>query len=331
MDTFQSDERAAQLAFEASRWLSRLEDSTDEDRMEFAQWLQRDPAHVREFMQIAALDEELHRFDPRKKIDVEALIAEATAVSSRAASPRRYDHRFWALAAGLVGFALMIQIAIFAAMPTYETQLSERQLVRLRDGSTIHLNTNTRVRVSFAYGRRSIELDRGEALFNVARDPDHPFVVRTPLASAVAVGTSFDVRRDEDWTRVTVLEGQVLVNGREILHAGDAATASGTMIEVQRLGVTKARKRTAWTQGKLELFGETLREAVDEMNRYNDVRIEISDPELARSPVTGTFDVEDPKAFAAAVTLSFNAVAEETAAGRTIEIRRKTREDHNPR
>jgi transmembrane sensor len=327
MDTFQNDQRAAQLAFEASLWMSRLEDGTDESREEFAAWLGRDPAHVREFMQTAALDDELHRFDPRKKIDVEALIAQATALSGRTVSPRRHDHRFWALAAGLLGFVLAIQLAIFAAVPTYETQIGERQLVRLRDGSTIHLNTNTRVRVSFAYGRRSIELERGEALFSVAKDPEHPFVVRTALASAIAVGTAFGVRREAGWTRVTVLEGRVLVNGREVLNAGDAATASGTAIDVQRPGVTKARKRTAWTQGKLELFGEALQEAVDEMNRYNDIRIELSDPQLARRPVSGTFEVEDPKAFAAAVALSFNAVAEETVADRSgrrvIEIKRK--------
>ncbi len=331
MDTFQNDERSAHLAAETSRWMSRLEGGTDEDRAQFAAWLARNPAHLREYMQMAALDEELHRFDPLKKIDVEALMAQATA------RPVRRDRRFWALAAGLIGFVLVIQLAILAAMPTYETHVGERQLVRLRDGSTIHLNTNTRVRVSFAYGRRTIELAHGEALFDVASDPRHPFVVHTALGSAVAVGTSFGVRREADWMRVTVLEGRVRVSDNQDpmvdraavdLVAGEEATVPGAAgaFDMHKPGLNKARKRLAWTQGQLEFFGETLQEAVDEMNRYGTVQIRISDPALARKQVSGTFEVDNPKGFATAVARTFNAVIDEVESRSgdiVIEIKRK--------
>lgn len=331
MDTSQTDERSAQLAAEASRWMSRLEDGTEEDRTQFAAWLARNPAHTREYMHIAALDEELHRFDPRKKIDVDTLIAQTAPRSAR-------DRRFWALAAGLIGFVLGIQLAILAAMPTYETRVGERQLVRLRDGSTIHLNTDTRVRVSFAYGRRSIELDHGEALFDVAHDPHHPFVVHTALATAVAVGTSFGVRREAEWMRVTVLEGRVRVSDKQDpitdraavdLIAGEEATVPGiaaVAIDTNRPGLNKARKRLAWTQGQLELFGETLQEAVDEMNRYGTVQIRIGDLTLARKQVSGTFEVDNPKGFATAVARTFDAAIDEVESRSgeiVIEMKRK--------
>ena len=76
----------------------------------------------------------------------------------------------------------------------YATQVGEQRLVVLDDGSRMTLNTNTRVHVSLGSKQRSVEVQQGEALFEVAKDPQRPFVVHAGGSEVVAVGTVFAVR-----------------------------------------------------------------------------------------------------------------------------------------
>ena len=81
----------------------------------------------------------------------------------------------------------------------------------MQDGSVVFLNTNSKVRVSWLPAERHIELVRGEARFQVAKDASRPFTVATTAAAVRALGTVFNVRAEPPGTQVAVLEGQVEV------------------------------------------------------------------------------------------------------------------------
>jgi transmembrane sensor len=83
--------------------------------------------------------------------------------------------------------------------------------VRLEDGSTVDLNSQSKVRVRFGENRRSVELLEGQALFRVTKDTSRPFIVATDNTHVRAVGTQFDVYRKPSGTVVTVIEGRVAV------------------------------------------------------------------------------------------------------------------------
>ena len=91
------------------------------------------------------------------------------------------------------------------------TELGEQRNLTLSDGTRVALNTATKIRVRYDNAARRVELERGEALFEVAKVPARPFVVIAGGRRVTAVGTSFVVRRDNEEVAVTLLEGKVTV------------------------------------------------------------------------------------------------------------------------
>src|SRR5690606_29474815 len=96
------------------------------------------------------------------------------------ASPRRGLPLRAALAASL----LLAVAAGFIAyqwtdkQDTYRTAIGDIKSLRLADGSQVTLNTDSTLHVAITAAERRIELDHGEAFFDVAQDPARPFVVR---------------------------------------------------------------------------------------------------------------------------------------------------------
>jgi transmembrane sensor len=113
----------------------------------------------------------------------------------------------------------------------YTTVIGEQRSVRLEDGSTVDLNSLSKVRVRFSEHRRDVELLEGQALFHVAKDAWRPFVVAIGNTQVRAVGTQFDVYRKNSGTVVTVLEGRVAV--RSDLQPASALAAPGRSAKLE--------------------------------------------------------------------------------------------------
>ena len=97
----------------------------------------------------------------------------------------------------------------------YTTPIGGIASVPLQDGSNITLNTATEVHVALTGRERDIDLERGEAFFQVAKDAKRPFVVNAGRKRVIAVGTQFSVLRDGDDIRVIVSEGTVRIEDRD--------------------------------------------------------------------------------------------------------------------
>jgi len=326
-DSFNPD-LTGPLSEQAAHWWVTLrgEDCTQADRREFAEWVAQAPDRVEAYIRVASA---MHAMTqpgiPWPETSAEELIREARAISNveRLSSleeqrPPRSTLR--PMVPWLSGMAALLVIAatVFLLMEPsqrYRTGIGEQLSVRLSDGSVMKLNTTTDVEVSYESNRRSVRLISGDALFQVAHDPDRPFDVAAGHVQIRAVGTEFNVNRRDARTTITVLEGRVLVSEPDTDEEAPDDASFGvegkvpvTLAVADRLvmidsGTTSLGRVndpavvTAWTERRLVFENRPLGEVAEEFNRYNLDQIRIEDQELRQQQVTGMFQADDPRSF----------------------------------
>jgi transmembrane sensor len=225
--------------------------------------------------------------------------------------------------AGLVGLGTWLSRASLQEASggiQYVSNRGELKEVKLADGSAMTLNTQTQVRVQYTRERRDIHLIQGEALFTVAHDPRRPFTVAVGEWTAVAVGTAFSVHRlDGATTNVTVTEGVVEMRRADrrgtdgwprLTRNQEAILDADSTVKVLQASDSDIGKRLAWRNHLVVFTGESLQQALMEMNRYSPRRIVVEDPELAARQIVGVFSTLDTQAFVSGieVTLGVQAV-----------------------
>ncbi|MBL8267501.1 FecR family protein [Steroidobacter sp.] len=311
LNTYQADDK--RIALQAAEWLMRLRDGDPRDKAAFSAWLLESRRHVRNFLLLAAMEQELGRVDPQRRHDVDALIAEAQAspvphpATSRLPTleqkrPNQRRLRTWWMAVGSIAAAVVVAVTLTLQLRTpadeYSTTTGEQRTVKLPDGSLVHLNTRTRLALKFSASERDIQLIDGEALFIVQHDADRPFRVITDTAVARAVGTQFNVYKHEGSTTVSVVEGRVQVSSSDTantpLGAGEAATAyrDGS---VKKESVADPAAAIAWRERRLAFQDDPLATIVAEFNRYNTLQITLEGAELQRRTFTGVLDADKPE------------------------------------
>ncbi len=217
-----------------------------------------------------------------------------------------------ALAAALVG-----GIGLWGARPQrLDTRLGEIRRVPLADGSLVAINTKTALEVAMKPRSRRVVLKEGEAWFQVAKDPQRPFVVAAGPVRVRAVGTAFSVRRGDgagSGVDVMVTEGVVeaWVEGdsapRRRLSAGSRIVLASAVSPTVAESPSEIERSLAWRNGEIALDGESLEQAARLFNRYNSRQIVIDDPELAQERFVGLFQTNEPESFAAAVAATLGA------------------------
>ena len=167
---------------------------------------------------------------------------------------------------------------------------------------------------------REVTLLKGEAMFEVAKDPARPFRVLSGSVILEAIGTRFNVYRRENTTMVTVEEGRVSVTTNEddrtafdlpaqrldgmneqhvtmlVLKAGEEARAfnDGSLVQIKEPDFEKS---IAWRERRLVFRSDSLETVAEEFNRYNRRRIDIQVQPQDSRDITGTFDADDPESF----------------------------------
>jgi transmembrane sensor len=341
------------IVAEASAWFVEFREGhvPSQTRARFVEWLRRSPEHIQAYLEVSAAWSELPTRDPEGRFDVAALVARAHASRDENVvplgapargedTPAAGDNGFWRARAGLSAAAALASLAVALGAwqwwhaGAYATGVGEQRTVRLSDGSTVELNALSRIQVRLSRDRRDIELNEGQALFHVAKDPTRPFIVRTGDTDVRAVGTEFDVYRKLSGTTVTVLEGEVAVLPTDGQHlgtanrnvpdtvppAGDASPgratppeplgtpaaaaillSAGEQITVTAHQVSKPKKTdtaaaTAWTEQRLIFEATPLGDVAAEFNRYNAKKLVIGDAALGSLGISGVYSSADPAA-----------------------------------
>lgn len=181
--------------------------------------------------------------------------------------------------------------------------IGSRTVVLLSDGSTVHLNYGSKLKYPqvFTGNTRGIILS-GEAYFEVAHNPDKPFIVKTGKLNVKALGTVFNVfaYADNNYIETTLVEGKVQLE--RVLSDGSAKSL-GLMLPNQHANYNtqtgkvtnsegKVDKYIAWKDGKHIFENEPITSVAKKLDRMFNVEIEVAE-EIKDITYTVTF-VDEP-------------------------------------
>jgi transmembrane sensor len=224
------------------------------------------------------------------------------------------------VAAAVLALGMFVGGALYLGLRLpkyYETDIGERRMVALPDGSRISMDSDTKVRVMYYKTARAITLDRGRSRFEVAHDPNRPFTVTAGPETVIAVGTSFDVERLQSTVLITLIQGRVVVKNAPPALRGatsgnpepSVSLKAGEQLVVARnvkpaIVAADMQVAMAWEAGHLVFRDEPLGDAVVRVNRYTG-RPVVVDPSITAIRISGVFKAGDVGSFVSAVTSYF--------------------------
>lgn len=297
---------------DAEQWFVRRQARGGEADAAFLAWHARSPENAAAWQRTVHAWERLGTVLANEQFTelVSAALQPAPAAKWRA-SPGAGAGRAWTPLLPRLGVALALLVAVSLGVawrvsrPAVWTTADAVQEVSLADGTRVHLDRDSRMRVLLRARTREVQLDRGRALFEVAPDAKRPFSVTAGPATVVATGTSFQVDRAGGELSVALLSGEVLVSV-------DAATEPWRLEPGARIRWLAARGQweasdidprhiSAWTRGFLEFDRTPLAEAIREVNRHGSAEILLAEPALGELLVSGTFRSGEARRFAEAL------------------------------
>lgn len=272
---------------------------TEQDEAELQAWLDQSVAHRVSFLRLNSSWRRTERLvalrAPDKGPDVPNDPSRGTQYLKIAA--------VFGVFLGLGGF-----LAVYLTTPqseTYSTPVGGREILTLKDGSRIELNTNTSVRVALSGKERAITVEKGEVYFEVHHDASRPFTVTAQGHRVVDLGTQFSLRVDKKDVKVALFEGRVrfdpyaqIDTKPEILMPGEVLVASADRVSVKKEPLQDLLASLAWRNGMLEFHNTTLAAAAAEFNRYNQTKIVLDDPKAGAETINGMLPINDLAEFA---------------------------------
>lgn len=268
------------------------------EQEEFSKWLASDEEHARAWRQLGMLDQ---RFS----------MASGPARAALLQSRHGIRQRVRKLGRGLASIVLVCGLALFAGeryvpihywLADQRTATGEQRMLKLEDGTRVNLNTHSAIDVRFDETRRLIVLQAGEILIETGHNDSRPFYVQTRDGSLRALGTRFIVKREDDATRLSVLQSAVAAQP-EALHQEQVFKAGQQVLMRSDglgplLAVTPATD--AWTRGMLVVDNARLGDVIEELARYRTGYLGV-DNNVADLRITGSFPLHD-------TTLALNAL-----------------------
>jgi transmembrane sensor len=282
----------------AADWWVRLRapDATDDTVDQWVTWTQQDARHLETFERINELASRLGSLD---RVSRQGLIkAFGRPAPKRAWFPLSAAASLAALAlAGAIYFGWM-RFETGIATQVYNSAIAQNRDITLPDGTQVALGAASTMTTRFGKAQRRIELQSGEAFFQVVHDSSRPFVVAAGNISVRDIGTAFDVRRTGDRVTIAVTQGRVEISdlnqkpgetqrGALEVTAGqlvsyDPATSSMTV------GSIAPEQATAWRNDRLEFIDEPLSVVIANVNRYSAQSLHLANADLAKLSYTGS-------------------------------------------
>ncbi len=181
----------------------------------------------------------------------------------------------------------------------------KKSMIMLSDGTKVWLNAGSQLVYPSVFLRNKREVVLvGEAYFDVAKNQDKPFFVRTAELNVRVLGTKFDVSAypEDDFVSTTLEEGSV---GLEIKGKGLLAEDKQILLTPnQKISLNKATRETtvrvvdvsmytSWKEGILKSESEDLIRLIKKIERYYNIEISLKDPLVAGYKISGKLDLEN--------------------------------------
>ncbi|MEI2301740.1 FecR family protein [Ensifer sp. MJa1] len=238
-----------------------------------------------------------------------------------------------AYAAGAAALALAACLLMFVSLPSlllwwqadHVTETAQSTTVTLEDGTVIQMGGDSAIATEISASARTVRLLKGEAFFDVARDPSRPFVVDAGGVAVQVLGTAFDVQLAQSETTVELAHGIVAISYSGKGHEENFELSPGEMATVVHATGAVTRNQIAqedigaWRSGKMFVNDVTVAAAAERLQRYHSAWIAIPQAGLAGQRVTGVYDLKDPDLALQALVQPFGGkVREVTPYGRVL-------------
>jgi len=313
------------LLDEALDWIVRLKagEPTTADVEAFQRWRSQSGAHEEASKTAARIWR--NAGIAAKELAAKELAAETSVVEirrDRQASPGSFLSRRAVLGGG-VALAAAASLAYAVIDPPlglwpslqelsadYRTAKGERRKIDVASDVSVELNTQTSLALRPVQNDTEVELISGEASVAAVRPPSRPLVMLAAGGRITAARADFNARCLDGVVSVTCLDGIV-----DIGQAGKTARVrKGEQVSYSSAGIepllaVDVGQVAAWQNGLLIFRDKTLRDVVDEVNRYRPGKIIITNAEIKRRLVNGTFQIDKLDNFVPQVQQLFGARA----------------------
>lgn len=286
---------------------------TSEERQEMKDLL-KEPSNKSYFKQLYSIDlvaKNASSYDNTDKVYDDILSQIDFDDSFEVAARKRYFDFSWRNIAAVALFVLMFGAGMYywgsnnnetivADNNVINVPLGSQSTISLPDGSTVTLNSGSRIEYSSTFGQkdRILKLE-GEAFFNVAKNKEKAFVVYAKNSAVEVLGTVFNVKAyaDEELVTATLVEGSVKVipNINDLSHDNIVLKVNETVsidtknnaTQVQLLQNVNTLLYTSWKDTRWIIQGEQMESLAKKLERRYSVSIKIDD-ELKKYKFSGT-------------------------------------------
>lgn len=273
----------------AALWCVKVHDGLSVlEQKEFETWLHVNPNHAKAYAQFEAVWGELDGLKPpcqKKRLQPWWGYACACAVALFCIA--LFQWQVWNSGAEFV--------------QTMSTPVGAMKEYLLTDGTSLFLDTNTRVSVAYFKQKRLVTLHQGQIVLHVSKDAARPLFVDAKNVQIRVTGTLFEVRNVDEQVRVSVEEGSVDVSHKRLedgtvlklasLHAKDQMTLDerGFTLSLTHLPYNSV---APWRTGRLMFDKTPLQEALLEFERYGAKPVQIASEQLNAMRLSGSFEIE---------------------------------------
>ncbi|ULQ48075.1 FecR domain-containing protein [Flagellatimonas centrodinii] len=294
----------------ALQWRLRAEGPgwSADDQVALDLWLAEATAHRVAWLRAGA---GLQRLDHLQQLQPATLAQQLPRRPHQAEwQPEGLGWKGWALAATVI---LSVAVGLLGwqqwqarGVQMYATAVGGKEIVPLRDGSRLELNTDTQLRAEVDDQKRVVWLQKGEAFFDIAHDESRPFTVFAGDRRITVLGTRFSVRQDGRRVEVMVEEGRVKVEALQpkvdapptIATRGKRVIAEANNTLMADAAPPVLQRELAWRRGLLIFDNTPLVDAAREFNRYNTQQLQVEGPGASTTRISGSFEATNLDAFA---------------------------------
>lgn len=223
--SYSSSIASRKITESAVKWFLKMKNAEADhpERSKFEAWLLMRPEHAREYHAVADLWSD---FDKKPALESLARAVEQQQFIRQAETAKKKHKMIGQLMGlalvGLLGYLGVDGYKQWQAQPLMQlaqhTHAGEQLNQPLEDGSSLFINGDSDLEVTYYRDKRYVKLNRGEVIFEVAKDASRPFIVDSGFAKVTVLGTRFGVNKLEQLVRVSVDHGHVRVESINKQH-----------------------------------------------------------------------------------------------------------------
>lgn len=310
---------------ECSVWLAKIDrELTSQEEKQLEAWLAADEQHQQILFKMAKLWDKMSQLKRLAKLfPVEEKRAQPLAgwrTSIAASVVLAISVGLWGIGYGTNLFSDKEHLVYSFS---HNTSVGENRVVYLPDNTKLTLNTDSLLEVRYFDSYRLLELKRGEVHVEVAHDKSRPLSVVAGNKIIQAVGTAFNVQRNNLNVELIVTDGKVIIGkidplqpivhddldipeGAMSVSKGEMASLGQIQNKLQKIDSRSLSANLSWQQGNLIFNGETLEQALIEVGRYTSVKFSIENDALKTIKIAGRFKTGDVNGLIKALNSNFN-------------------------